>query len=128
VKPAFETSWEISQLVWRSHEEEHWTGATPQGRCITDQSDAESHDRELLNVMHPEDRELSMQAWHQARSLGQLEVEHRIYRASDGAYAWHHTRSLSMRQSADTTLEWLGASTDIGELKRAETALSESER
>ncbi|WP_198383769.1 PAS domain S-box protein [Roseomonas sp. KE2513] len=124
-KERFQTLAEgIPQLVWRSRDAGQWTWASPQWQDYTGQSDEESHGLGWLDAVHPEDGARTMAAWHAARRHGQLDVEHRVRRASDGAWRWHQTRSLPVRngptaeQPEGRIVEWLGTTTDIGDLKR----------
>lgn len=114
----------IPQLVWRSCDEGRWTWASPQWRDYTGQSGERSHGLGWLDAVHPEDRERTMAAWHAARSHGGLDVEYRVQRAADGAWRWHQTRSVPVRNGATAEqpegriVEWLGTTTDIDDLKR----------
>ena len=42
-----------------------------------------------------------------------LDVEYRVRRAADGAWLWHHTRSVPVRDGEGRIVEWLGTSTDV---------------
>ncbi|WP_198384645.1 sensor histidine kinase [Roseomonas sp. KE2513] len=114
----------IPQLVWRSCDEGRWTWASPQWRDYTGQSQESSHGWGWLEAVHPDDRERTMASWHAARPHGRLEVEYRVRRASDGAWRWHQTRSVPVRNGATAAqpegriVEWLGTTTDIEDLKR----------
>lgn len=44
-------------------------------------------------------------------------MEYRVRRGLGGAYLWHHTRSLPVRDEADQITEWLGTTTDVQQLK-----------
>jgi two-component sensor histidine kinase len=59
-----------------------------------------------------------MEAWERAGREGILDVEYRVRRALDGAWLWHHTRSLPVRDAAGGTIEWLGTSTDIDAIRQ----------
>lgn len=108
----------IPQLVWRADEEGRWTWASPQWMSYTGQALEESLESGWLEAVHPEDRDVAMQAWEQAGRDGFLSVEYRVRRASDGAWLWHHTRSLPVRNISDRTVEWLGTSTDVDAIRQ----------
>ena len=115
------------QLVWRSEADGNWTWASPNWLAYTGQGEAESHGLGWLEAIHPEDRDRTMRAWHEVSGTrGQLDVEHRIRRAEDGAWRWHQTRSAPLREMAgpgvgdDGSLEWIGASADVEDLRRLE--------
>ncbi len=113
----------IPQLVWRSCETGLWTWASPQWLAFTGQAQERSHGRGWLDAVHPEDREATLRAWEAARPTGMLDVEYRVRRASDGAWLWHRTRSVPVRDAPDAAhpdgriVEWLGTSTDVQALK-----------
>ncbi|QYF86848.1 PAS domain S-box protein [Brevundimonas sp. PAMC22021] len=105
----------IPQLVWRAQGQGRWTWAGPQWSRFTGQSEAQSLNLGWLEVVHPDDRAPAMAAWSEARANGVFEAEFRIRRADDGAWIWHHTRSLPIGE--DGEVEWLGTSTDMQEVK-----------
>ena len=111
-------------LVWRSSDEGLWTWAGPQWLAFTGQTQEQSQGWGWLDVVHPEDRNATMQAWHQARPHGMLDATFRLRRASDQRWRWHQTRSLPRRveskpgEPQGQIIEWLGSSTDIDDLKR----------
>lgn len=107
----------IPQLVWRSCDEGRWTWSSPQWQAFTGQGSKESLALGWLEAVHPDDREITMRAWEAARPHGMLDVEYRVRRAADGAYLWHHTRSLPVRDDGGRVLEWLGTTTDVQVLK-----------
>jgi len=114
----------IPQLVWRSGGDGLWTWASPQWQAFTGQSQKESHGWGWLDAVHPDDHLAAMQAWDEAHPHGRLDVEYRVRRASDGAWLWHRTRSVPVRDAPGPDgaegriLEWLGTTTEIDHLKR----------
>ena len=107
----------IPQLVWRSSDKGLWTWSSPQWRNFTGQTQEDSHGEGWLDAVHPDDHEATMRAWEQARPHGTLDVEYRVRRAADGAWLWHHTRSVPVRNAAGAILEWLGTTTDVHALR-----------
>lgn len=107
----------IPQLVWRSCDEGLWTWASAQWLDFTGQSQAESCGRGWLDVVHPDDRAAALRAWDEALPHGMLDIEYRVRRAADGAWVWHHTRSVPVRDGDGRITEWLGTSTDIQNLR-----------
>ncbi len=112
----------IPQLVWRSCDRGRWTWASPQWLAYTGQTQQETHGLGWLEVVHPADRPATMQAWEEARIHGAVVAEFRLRRASDGAWRWHQTRSMPLRDVPEPAcpegriLEWLGTTTDIENL------------
>lgn len=107
----------VPQLIWRSCDMGNWTWASPQWLDFTGQTQEQSHGRGWLDVVHPDDRVSAMAAWAAARPHGILDAEFRVFRAADGSYLWHRTRSTPVRDRQGRILEWLGTTTDIQDLK-----------
>jgi PAS domain S-box-containing protein len=76
-----------------------------------------------LDQLHADDRSRISQEWIRA-VVGKraYETEFRIRRA-DGAYRWFQTRAQAVRDEAGEITYWIGSSTDIDDLKRAEQKL-----
>lgn len=128
----------IASLTWRSSDEGLWTWAGPQWLDYTGQTQEQSHGWGWLDAVHPEDRQCTMQAWHQARPHGMLDAMFRLLRASDQSWRWFQTRSMPRRiapspdEPAGQIVEWLGSTTDIHDLKllqeRQASMIAELER
>ena len=116
----------IPQLVWQSSDDGHWIWASPSWLAYTGQSQGESFGPGWLDPIHPDDRDATLRAWHEAPRVGGLDIEHRIRRSFDGAWRRHHTRSASLRRSGvpdgseSRVLEWVGASADVEDARRME--------
>ncbi len=117
----------IPPLVWRSSDEGLWTWAGERWLEFTGQTQEQSHGWGWLDAVHPEDRQSTMQAWHEARPHGMLDATFRLRRASDQSWRWFQTRSLPRRaepkpgEPEGPIIEWLGSSNDIDDLKRLQT-------
>ncbi len=105
----------IPQLVFSTHGDGDRIWGSPQWIEFTALSEEESRGLGWLRAVHPEDRRATLQAWRDARTTGDYYVEHRIRRASDGAWRWHQTRAKRMKQASDD--DWVGTSTDIHEIR-----------
>ncbi|MBE9227691.1 PAS domain S-box protein [Phormidium sp. LEGE 05292] len=78
-------------------------------------------------ILHPEDRQRTLDAWKKALQTGELyECEHRLRRA-DGEFRWFLSRSLPLRNSQGQIIKWFGSATDIHEQKQVQEALRQSE-
>jgi two-component sensor histidine kinase len=114
----------IPQLVWRSAGDGQWIWASPNWLAYTGQSNEESLGRGWLDPVHPDDRDATLRAWHEAPKVGGLDIEHRIRRALDGAWRLHHTRSTLLSWDAvphgedGGTVEWVGSSADVEDVHR----------
>ncbi|WP_349792518.1 CheR family methyltransferase [Xanthomonas sp. WHRI 7064] len=108
----------IPQLVWRSLDGGRWTWSSPQWSSYTGQRDGESLELGWLQAVHPDERELTLNAWHDSTRTGGLDVEHRLFNAAEDGYRWFHTRSAPVLDERGQVLEWLGTSTESDNLRR----------
>src|SRR5687767_4518984 len=73
-----------------------------------------------VQVIHPDDREVSLNVWHETVKKGvTYEAEVRLRQAS-GKYRWFLSRALPARDASGNITAWFGTSTDIEEKKRVE--------
>lgn len=105
------------QLVWRSLDDGQWTSGSPQWESYTGQTDPQANGRGWLEIVHPDDRDQTMQAWHAAQARGELAVEHRLRRNADGAYRWFQTRAVPRQDGDEGTRMWFGISAEIHDLR-----------
>ncbi|MFC7520446.1 CheR family methyltransferase [Xanthomonas populi] len=108
----------IPQLVWRALDGGHLTWSSPQWSRYTGYSDGDSLEHGWLQAVHPDDRALTMVAWHDSLHSGELDVEHRLYNATEQSYRWFHTRGAPVRDERGQVVEWLGTSTESDNLRR----------
>ncbi|HDR46137.1 MAG TPA: PAS domain-containing sensor histidine kinase, partial [Geoalkalibacter subterraneus] len=77
-------------------------------------------------VLHPEDVQLTVDAWQAAVCTGSTyQVEHRAKRA-DGRFVWYLSRAKPIRDRNGRIVKWFGTTTDIDELKNSERSLDEA--
>ncbi|MGJ3254610.1 MAG: PAS domain-containing protein [Elainellaceae cyanobacterium] len=75
-----------------------------------------------INIVHPEDRALSLTAWRQSLETGEpYEVQLRMQDTS-GTYRWFFNRAIAIRDSKGAVIKWFGTSTDLGYPRRDEDA------
>ncbi len=95
--------------------------------------DPNDNDPEIWRrICHPDDLQLTADAWHHALSTGsQYNCIHRIRRA-DGEYRSILSRALPQRDDNGRIVRWVGTGTDLTDIRRTDEALrlaiSESER
>lgn len=104
----------IPQLVFRAQSMGQRTWGSPQWIAFTGLSETHSLGLGWLDAVHPDDHELTLEAFATAESKGEMYVEHRIRRAVDGQYRWFQTRAKKLHREG----EWFGTSTDVDELRR----------
>lgn len=81
----------------------------------------------LQDYIHPDDREMVMQAWrHALRARDMFQLEHRV-RRTDGTWGWALSRAVPLPDASGQISEWFGAASDITDRKRAEQELYDAE-
>lgn len=119
----------VPQIVWLTDAEgrveffnAQWTRYT--GTAYEPTTAAEV----AASFVHPDDAAMTLEAFTNARQTGSpFAVEHRI-RSAAGTYRWFLVRAEPYRDPQTGVItRWFGASIDIHDRKRAETAVRESE-
>lgn len=92
------------------------------------------HEDQLLGlrwldaVIHPEDRDRTLECWRRAcADEAVYDLEYRI-RRHDGEYHWFKTRGVPVRDERGNIVYWFGTCTDIEDVKRLEAALRDADR
>jgi PAS domain S-box-containing protein len=79
-------------------------------------------------IVHPVDGPASVERWQRALEKGEtFDAEYRL-RSRDGEYRWFIGRNVPLRDRDGNVTSWFGTATDIDQLKRAESALRESDQ
>ena len=108
----------VPQLVWTAVDGGLWTWASPQWTEFTGQKEEDSHGRDWLDAVHPDDREKMKAAWEGAVDRGGFQAEHRLRHVGEDAWRWVQARAMPVRDELGAVTEWLGTSTDIDDLRR----------
>ena len=78
------------------------------------------HDNGWVRVLHPDEVQIVLRDWgHRMQSGEPAEFKHRI-RMADGSYRWFITRTRPVRDERGSVRYWIGTSTDVDDLVRAE--------
>jgi PAS domain S-box-containing protein len=78
--------------------------------------------------LHPADFPETAAAFYHAIQTGTpYQAVHRLRRAADGEYRWHHARGEPLRDREGRIVQWYGLSIDIDEGKKADDLLRRSE-
>ncbi len=75
--------------------------------------------------VHPDDLPTAAGLWLEALATGERYVAEYRIRRHDGAFRWHITRAVPIRNAAGAIILWIGTSTDIQDQKTSEQALAE---
>ena len=79
-------------------------------------------------ILHPEDRERVLKAWHESAATGRPFEQEVRRRGADGKYRWFLGRGVPLRDENGKIVRWFGTNTDIDDQKKAEVALRQSEQ
>jgi PAS domain S-box-containing protein len=79
-------------------------------------------------MLHPDDQDLVLKAWHESVAKGTLYEQEERHRGSDGTYRWFLSLAVPLRDAEGRIVRWYGTNTDIEDRKRAEEALHKSEK
>jgi PAS domain S-box-containing protein len=76
-------------------------------------------------LVHEEDIAIVAERWASALAMGKpYEAQFRLRRA-DGAYRWHITRAVALRDAGGAIVRWIGTNTDIEDQKATSQALAD---
>jgi PAS domain S-box-containing protein len=74
-------------------------------------------------IVHPDDFSPTVRIWDQARASGQAyETEYRL-RDKSGAWRWHITRGVPIKDDGGKVIRWIGTNTDIEEQRSTRAKL-----
>ena len=80
-----------------------------------------------VEILHPDDRELTRRVWAEAVTDGSsYQIEYRILRCEDRTYRWHLGRGLPIAREDGSIVRWFGTCTDIDDQKCAAESLRQS--
>ncbi len=80
------------------------------------------------HFVHPEDLPEILRRWAHSLATGEAyEGEMRMRANASGAYRWHLTRALAVRNGKGEILRWVGTTTDIHDQKEARAILEQSQ-
>ena len=115
----------MPQIVWSAGPDGHIDYFNNRWYELTAAQD--SGEQNWIWMTHPEDRNITLDAWRTAVLLGErCEVEHRLRVGETGEYRWHLARAVPVRNQVGKIVRWYGSCTDIEDQKQVEGALRES--
>lgn len=114
-----------SQIVWTVPPDGLFINDNPSWRAFTGQTSEECQGWGWLKAIHPEDQQLTTEAWQTAvNTCSPYQIEYRL-RRHDGEYRYMLARSVPVLETDGSVREWVGSCTDIHERKQAEFNLVE---
>ncbi len=119
----------VPQIVWTARPEGQIDYFNRRFHEYTGQTAEEAREWDWRAVTHPDDLARGLELWQAAvQCQGIFEVESRLRRGSDGAYRWHLSRAIPMRDPDGNIIQWFGTFTDIDDQKRSREIVSRSEQ
>jgi|GEM_PF-2418185 len=116
-----------SEIVWTTDGRGHFLEPSASWERYTGQSPAQymGEERGWIAAVHPDDRPGMAQAWSALLPRGErVDMEFRLRRA-DGAYRRMAAAAIPVREGDGTVREWVGSTSDVEDLRRAEEAYRE---
>ncbi len=113
----------MPQMVWTANAAGMVDYFNQQWFAYTHLSESESLRHTGVNVVHPEDRDRTLELWRQSVTTGTpFQIEYRIRRYDD-TYRWFISRGLPLRNDSGQIVSWAGTITDIDDQKRSEVEM-----
>lgn len=107
-----------AQVVWSCDAKGDVAEDSPSWRYFTGQSEHEWMANGWLNVIHPDDRARTEQAWKQAvETVRPYSIEYRLLHRQSGR-RWTAVKGVPLVDSSGQVREWVGMNTDIDERHR----------
>ena len=118
----------IPQLVWTSLPDGNYDYLSTQWIAYTGIQEAEQLGLRWMNLVHPEDRQRTYDAWRAAiEDRAPYDIEYRLKRF-DGVYRCFRTRGTAVRNGQGAIEKWFGTCTDIEDQKVAERNMLEQQK
>lgn len=119
----------VPQLIWTAKPNGHFDYVNERWLAFTKQTHDALVGEGWLEVVHPEDREATVDAWQLAirTSASHFQMEHRL-RVHDGSWRWFLTTAIPYRDGSSAILKWFGSSTDIHDRVQGEEQLRVAQR
>jgi PAS domain S-box-containing protein len=113
----------LPQIVWTALPDGTVTYYNQRWREFTGFPQSEGLGSGWKVVLHPEDEERTIKAWHRSVETGEpYEIEHRVI-TNGGKYKWVLSKGLPVRNEKGEITRWYGSATDISKLKETEDEL-----
>jgi PAS domain S-box-containing protein len=116
----------IPSMLWSTSPTGESTHLSQRFREYWGVSFEEIANRGWTQLIHPDDREDTTNAFFRAIETGNSFNTIQRLRRADGEYRWHHSMGEPLRDADCKIIQWYGLSIDIDERKRAEDHLRDT--
>jgi PAS domain S-box-containing protein len=113
----------IPQQIWSGPPDGSLDFCNAQWRSYMGFTEEELQGEGWQRMLHPQDRERVLKAWHECVATGGLYEQEERHRRAGGEYFWFLARGVPLRDSEGHVVRWYGTNTDIDDRKRAEDEL-----
>lgn len=118
----------IPQLIWTGRADGFIDYVNQGWRDYTSMTPEQAQGDGWMQALHPEDQQNTLEAWQASTQTGQsYKAEQRLRDGATGTYRWFLAKAAPFKDAQGTILRYVGASTDIEELKQTEEALRQSQ-
>jgi PAS domain S-box-containing protein len=119
----------IPQLVWLAAPDGRIDYLNQRWQEYAGTREAEPGEELWARLIHPEDLGRTLMRWTRSLRSGEpFEAEFRFRRARDLSYRWFLCRAQPVHDAVGNVVRWFGTSTEIHDLKQAQTDLAEAKR
>ncbi len=109
----------MPQMVWTAKPDGAVDYYNAPMLTFTGKSMGQLADWSWTEIIHPEDRDDTLQKWNESINNGtEFYIEQRL-KNTTGEFHWHLTRALAQKDEEGNVLMWVGTSTNIEPQKRA---------
>ncbi|MFG0263706.1 MAG: PAS domain S-box protein [Rhodopirellula sp. JB055] len=116
-----------AQIVWITNANGVVESDSPSWREYTGQSLEDWISDGWLEVIHPDDRELTQSVWADAVDKGHPVVMEYRLRSRHGDYRWFQVRTAPQRRPDGTVNRWVGMNIDVHDQKQSRLELADRE-
>jgi PAS domain S-box-containing protein len=116
----------VPSMLWSTSPTGESTHLSQRFREYWGVSFEEIANRGWVNLIHPDDREDTTEAFFRAIETGDSFSTTQRLRRADGEYRWHHSMGEPLRDPDGKIIQWYGLSIDIDERKRTEDHLRDT--
>jgi PAS domain S-box-containing protein len=113
----------IPQQIWSGPPDGSLDFCNAQWRSYLGFTEEELQGEGWQRMLHPQDRERVLKAWHESVATGAPYQQEERHRRADGEYFWFLARGVPLRGSEGRVARWYGTNTDIDDRTRAEHEL-----
>ncbi len=113
-----------ASIIWTTSPTGEFDEPQPAWARFTGQSEESLHGWGWLEILHPDDRAATAEAWaHAVAGRTPYESEHRV-RQADGEWRYMEAHAVPILDEDGAVREWVGTHTDITDRKQAEAEVA----